>query len=378
MIKSFEINNFKAIAKAKVDLTPLTAFIGYNGVGKSSLLEALEFFKSLITDDIDTAIRPWREFEHIYYKGKKKKNEFFKNGLKYEIAPMQFSFNTVIDKSNIKFSSSIFKDKHNNDLLFFLNETINHPSFNRSRDADNNYITKERKTNWKTPEKSIIIDEPDLRRYIEKWQFLSMNTFLLGNPYPQKKTGGNAILNRDGSNFAEFILSIRDKNIDAYNGILETIQSILPYATNLQPIITTEVEKMVYMQMTEQGFQIPGWVLSTGTLKILALLSVFRNPEPAPLIVIEEIENGLDPRSIHLIINEIQNFVENTGSQVILTTHSPYFLDLLKLSQIYFVHRKDGNVCFNRPSKIEELKKWTKEYTPGEMYRKDMFNQYIS
>ena len=42
MIKSVEIKNFKAIEKAKVKLTPLTAFIGYNGTGKSSMLEALE------------------------------------------------------------------------------------------------------------------------------------------------------------------------------------------------------------------------------------------------------------------------------------------------------------------------------------------------
>ena len=47
MIKNIEVKNFKAIESAKVKLTPLTAFIGYNGMGKSSLLEALQMFKSI-------------------------------------------------------------------------------------------------------------------------------------------------------------------------------------------------------------------------------------------------------------------------------------------------------------------------------------------
>ena len=62
MIKNIEVKNFKAIESAKVKLTPLTAFIGYNGMGKSSLLEALQMFKSIVTEGLDAAVRPWREF----------------------------------------------------------------------------------------------------------------------------------------------------------------------------------------------------------------------------------------------------------------------------------------------------------------------------
>ena len=50
---------------------------------------------------------------------------------------------------------------------------------------------------------------------------------------------------------------------------------------------------------------VPGWLLSTGTLRILALLACLRHPDPPPLLVVEEIENGLDPRTIHLLVEEI-------------------------------------------------------------------------
>lgn len=381
MIKSLEIKNFKAIDNAKIKLTPLTAFIGYNGTGKSSMLEALETFQSIVSNGLDKAIQPWRLFEHIHYKGKKKNRWFLKNEIPFKYAPMEFSFNVKLNTKSslnpLRFSTSIAEDKSINGLIYFIEEKVKYKQFERSRDADNHYITQEKQAAWDYPDQSILIAETETRKFVESWQFLSMNTFLMGNPYPQKKTGGKITLNKDGSNLAEYVLSIRDANPDAFEGIIETIKYILPYASDIQPTITQELENRVYMQLSEQDFKLPGWLLSTGTLKVLALLSVFRNPNPAPLIAIEEIENGLDPRTINLIINEIREFIKDKKSQVIITTHSPYLLDLLHLSQVVFVERKDGNVVFNRPYDFKELRNWSKDYTPGEMYRKDLIQQII-
>jgi len=108
--------------------------------------------------------------------------------------------------------------------------------------------------------------------------------------------------------------------------------------------------------------------MSTGTLRILALLALLRHPKPAPLIVIEEIENGLDPRTVHIIIEEIRRVVESGLSQVILTSHSPYLLDLLDLSHIVLVERVNGQPIFTRPSHDVELQKWAKRFGPGKLY----------
>lgn len=105
----------------------------------------------------------------------------------------------------------------------------------------------------------------------------------------------------------------------------------MPFAEDLQPAITSELDRKVYLMMSEENIadKLPGWLLSTGTLRILALLAVLRHPTPSPVIIIEEIENGLDPRTIHLLVDEIRYFVESGRGQVIVTTHSPYLLDLL-------------------------------------------------
>jgi predicted ATPase len=198
----------------------------------------------------------------------------------------------------------------------------------------------------------------------------------MGSPRPQKRASSQISLNSDGSNIAEYLLSIYKLDKTAFDGIVETLQYILPYARDLQVSLTSELERNVYLQLTESTFKIPGWLLSTGTLRILALLALLRHPEPAPLIVIEEIENGLDPRTIHLIVEEIRNVVEAGTSQVIITTHSPYLLDLLTLSQIVLVERDDtGQPVFSRPSDQESVQEWTKNFGSGKLYTMGRLSQ---
>ena len=102
-------------------------------------------------------------------------------------------------------------------------------------------------------------------------------------------------------------------------------------------------------------------MLSTGTLRVLALLAMLRHPEPPPLVVVEEIENGLDPRSIHLLVEEIRTAVLTGVTQVVLTTHSPYLLDLLKLDQLVLVARDEsGEPRFHRPADDAKLAEWSR------------------
>ena len=174
-------------------------------------------------------------------------------------------------------------------------------------------------------------------------------------------------LQRDGSNLGQYLWDIRKRDLTAFEGILEALRFVLPFASDIQPRITQEIEQLVHPQMTEQHFKVPGWLLSTGTLRILAILAALRHPNPPPLLVIEEVENGLDPRTIHLLVEEIRAAITAQTSQVILTTHSPYFLDLLDLSHIIVTERVNGEPTFVRPNE-DELTEWTKSFSPGRLY----------
>ena len=202
------------------------------------------------------------------------------------------------------------------------------------------------------------------------WQFLTMTPERMGLPVPQQRTRGVVRLAQDGSNVADFLLDLRRQDQNAFDGIVEVMSYVLPYAKDIQPTLSSsEIERKAWLQLTEDNYKVPGWLLSTGTLRMLALLALLRHPNPPPLIVVEEIENGLDPRSVHLIVEEIRNAVLAGRTQVIVTTHSPYLLDLLTLEHLVVVERDSkGHPHFFRPADQANLQRWAEKFAPGKLY----------
>ena len=198
-----------------------------------------------------------------------------------------------------------------------------------------------------------------------------LNPAIMVAPHAKTMTKDRIVLNSDGSNIGEYLLEIRTSpnGTDILHGIIDSLQYVLPYAKDIQPSLTNELERTVYMQLSEQDFKVPGWLFSSGTLRILALLAVLRNPNPPTLMVVEEIENGLDPRTINLLIDEILSATQSGRTQVIATTHSPYLLDLCPLSSILFAERKnDGETIFSRPYDEKEKRDWAQKFRPGQLY----------
>ena len=68
-----------------------------------------------------------------------------------------------------------------------------------------------------------------------------------------------------------------------------------------------------------------------------------------------------------MIVEEIRAAITGGKTQVILTTHSPYLLDLLDLSHIVVVEREGGQPVFSRPN-AKVLAKWAKSFSPGKLY----------
>ncbi len=385
MLKSFRLKNFKAVHDSQlINFEPLTVFIGNNGSGKSSLIEGLETFHAIVEWGLDKAMQNWRGFEHVWYKGISHKPNtsdiphFYDNPMTFELTTVHgkrtfYADMTINLRENVNGDEPELLIQHEKVTLSWPHtfedgtEVIRQETTTHNMDSKITFIAESEFADYDTrkgiPFRSIShsgysIILPD--ELMMTWQFVSLAANRMGHPVPQKRTGGVVHLAKDGSNVAEYILSIYKQDSQAFAGILETLQYIMPYIDNLQAIVTSELELAVHLQLTEQNFQVPGWLLSTGTLRILALLALFRHPHPPDLIVIEELENGLDPRTIHLIVDEIRHVVEDGICQVIITTHFPYLLDLFHLSQIVIVERIDGQPIFSRPADNTSLQTWVK------------------
>lgn len=349
---SFYLKNFKAVQNSKtIRFTPLTVFIGNNGSGKSSIVEAMETFQSIVLNGLDEAMIPWYGFEYIWNKAKEHKT------IKDKVSnPMTFTFYGKAVDEKLRFHLEVVADSTFNRIYF--------------QDYKAAYNSGELTPLHKFISKGEITD-PKLKTFVSDWQFLRLDPYLMTEPMPQKRAAGAIKLNHTGSNITEYLQSIRDQDLQAFNGIIEALKGVLPFTEDLQPAITSELDRKVYLSMSEENIagKLPGWLLSTGTLRILALLAILRHPIPPPVIIIEEIENGLDPRTVHMLVDEIRHFVESGLGQVIVTTHSPYLLDLLKLSQIVVVERDaSGSPVFTRPASQKSLEEWAQKFSPGKLY----------
>lgn len=114
--------------------------------------------------------------------------------------------------------------------------------------------------------------------------------------------------------------------------------------------------------------------LSDGTLRFLFLLTVLASPSLAPIIAIDEPETGLHPSMLPLIAEYAVD--ASKRSQVILTTHSPQFLDAFEETRPTTTVAKWANgETTLQTLRDEDLDYWLKEYSLGNLFRSGELEQ---
>jgi predicted ATPase len=387
-LKSFRLRNFKAIQDSGVvHFTPLTVLIGNNGSGKSSLIEGLTTFRAVSEDHLEEVFEGWYGYKNIWHKGQPRnvvsvgkrgsQREQFDNPIGFEVkGRYEYGLYTVKTTVGLGADDSVFISQEEVTVgrqVAFSRDARGRVQFKGKAPAEFGSVKIE--TNIPMEDGLSIIGEiPYLDKIVSDWQFLGLDPGEMGRPTSLFRTK-QVELNEDGTNIAEYLLEIKNRDLSAFEGIVDTLKSILPYAQDLQPTLVSGVEQLIYLEMKEGEFTVPSWLLSTGTLRLVGILALLRHPEPPPLIVIEEVENGLDPRTLGLIVDEIRNAVEAGKTQIIATSHSPYFLDLLDLSHIVLVERVGGQQpTFLRPDE-EYLKEWAKKFSPGQLYTMNVLSR---
>lgn len=108
--------------------------------------------------------------------------------------------------------------------------------------------------------------------------------------------------------------------------------------------------------------------LSDGTLRFLFLIAALADPDPPPLIAIEEPELGLHPSMLPIVAEYARE--ASRRSQVILTTHSPEFLDAFgddpPTTTVFASHEGETKLAV---LERDELAEWVKSYRLGELHR---------
>lgn len=392
MIKSIRIKHFKAIEDSGVlKLGPLTVFVGHNGSGKSSIIEAIEFFNTYAVQGIDAAISPWFSYEHIWWKGAERKIRDDGKSLTRPLEIQMTGTGSLLKathkwRAEVHFSKVVVETKYFDPGEFcpIYEKVTSGSNVRRERHYGELGNQLDEPAPMKRPstiEEHIPLSSFRPRPDWEDWLFLSPDPISISRPRAVRSLDSET-MERSGANLAGYLRSFIEKDPDGFESMVDSLAHILPYAANVESVTTSDlISKQTFFQLTESFTKnglvnLPSWVLSGGTLRILSILTALRHPEPPPVLFIEELENGLDPRALGFLVEEIKYAIEEGQTQVIATTHSPYLLDKLSLDHIITVDREPGGPpVFTKASDNPELEAWSERFAPGSLYTMGMFRK---
>lgn len=400
MIQNISITNFKAIELClNLPLQPFTTFIGNNGSGKSSVMEALRTLHLCLTENIEEAFKIWGGLDKVRnYHALQDEATVSEFGFTQKYKPIVFwlqcKLNGKLYEYQTSFNLSLDGDYyiveneelHCDDQILFVTNVID----NNGNSYCQSYMTSEVSTWFSHKSNVLLLSYPDgnpytlhpdvliFKEFVFNWQFLYLNAHYMGKPVIQNRLKKTIRLDFDGRNIADYILWLRNQGQEYMDSLVRKMIFVLPYIKQIQPNVqetfNREVELLLH-ETHDKSTPLPGWLLSSGTLRILALLAMFDTPQKPSVLFVDEIENGLDPRTIGLLLNEIRNETISGGMQVVITTHSPYLLDLLPIENIIVTDKQVDFCKYHIPADEERLKVWIEKFTPGRLFTSGKFGR---
>jgi predicted ATPase len=197
---------------------------------------------------------------------------------------------------------------------------------------------------------------------------------MLARQSPFRMESSGSILAEDGSDLPNLVdrLSSQSRRKLALRvaSIIDGIQSVrVVRRAGLRWIIMRERMKS---RGGNKSFDLPAWMLSEGTRRLVAIFTLLELDPPPSLIAIEEVENGLDPWTLETVLDALRDAAA-TGIQIILTTHSPFLLDHVEPQQVIHVRRSRGDTTYESAASFDEIAKYEGVLAPGAMYLSKLF-----
>ena len=194
-----------------------------------------------------------------------------------------------------------------------------------------------------------------LRTYVEQWY---LSYFVPNAARVLPAAGAQRWLDREGSNIGNVLHYYQRQNPREFRAILKRLAKAIPGLKKITPEVSKD--KRLLLKFDEEGYQDPFFQhgMSDGTLKMLAYAVLLEDPQPRPFIGIEEPENGLYVRLVERLASQFSSRTANTAlsTQMLVTTHSPYFVDALQPGQVWLIRKgSDGHAQATCAADVETI-----------------------
>ena len=167
----------------------------------------------------------------------------------------------------------------------------------------------------------------------------------------QPEAGPHERLTKTGDNLANVLQYLAEEHPSRLERIFYTLRLRIPRIE--KALAETMQDGRLLLQIKDAPFSHPvlARFASDGTLKMLAYLLILYDPEPPPFIGIEEPENYLHPRLLNGLAEECR--AAGAHTQLLITTHSPFFLDALRSKEVRVLWRDEKG--YTQTNRIDEL-----------------------
>lgn len=367
-IEALRVQNYRVLRDLRLrDLSPLTVLLGPNGSGKSTLFDVFAFLSDSFNSGLRRAWDKRNRFRELRSRGASGPIVIELRYRERTDTPV-ITYHLAIDERS---SGPVVAEE----WLQWRRGQYGKPfRFLDFREGTGNVISGElpEVNDQRVPE---TLESPDLlavntlgqfarhprvtalRRFISGWylSYLAADT-TRGVP----EAGPQERLSQSGDNLPNVVQYLKERHPERLSQILQTLAQRVPRLERVDAELLADGRLLLQIKDQPFGEPILAKFASDGTLKMLAYLTVLYDPDPAPLVGIEEPENQLHPRLLPVLASECR--AATARSQLLVTSHSPYFVDGVGAKELWVLYRgEDGYARARRASEMPKVDAFMKE-----------------
>lgn len=378
MFRQLDLTNFKNFRKVSLKLGGLTVLVGTNAAGKSNLRDAFRFVHGMSRGYSLAEIigEKWVEGGSLQWKGIRggTKETAFHGSNMFTVTtslsrlPSNIWHTILIDVGNQKkVPVVVFEYLLMNGVMRYSSHPTEDPIEQKGREflfvrlprgGNNRKMGKKLQFSASQPVLTQILESseatPTVRRAaqivqeeLQSMRFLDLAPEAMRLP----SLPGQDILGDRGENLSSVLQAIcTEKSKKA--AILEWVRQLTPLDVHDFDFVSDQTGRILVTLVESGGQRTSAYSASDGTLRFLSMIAALFGPKPAKFYFFEEIDNGIHPTRLHLLLQLIEQRVKDAGIQVVATTHSPQLLGFLSKESREFasvVYRlegeKEGRIC---------------------------------
>jgi predicted ATPase len=375
------------------ELPPIACLIGPNGCGKSTLLDAFGFLADCLRENVEAACdKPHRggfkrlrtqgaegpiEFEILYRQGDNTRPIYYQLAIDEENGTPHVSMEVLKQSRGAATHGQLY--------TFLELKGGRGNAWSGATSVEGQEEAKRIPVRLADPRVLAINTLGNLKEhprinafaeYIGGW-YLSYFVPDLARSLPA--AGAQKHLNRTGENLGNYVEYMQRSHRDKLKAVLDRIAKRIPGVTSIKA--TVSADNRVLIAFDEAGYKDPFYQpsMSDGTLKMFAYLLMMEDPEPQPFIGIEEPENGLYHKLVERLADELKAHAADRNVNVVVTTHSTYFVDALQPEQVWMMQKKkNGHTAVKRAADMQMVKAMAKEGIPlGSLWYSRHFEERV-